>query len=127
MSRPGRTLRHASIAGPAFQVFMIEDCSARNDACDAMRRSTEERMRGRRAMVFLCGAMLAMACSRPGLTQPPPGPPPGMPPSPPFGPTSLEPNTNRPGGDFSNFALPQPYVELCRSACDRDRQCVAYT
>ena len=84
-------------------------------------------MRGRMAMVFLFGAMLAIACSRPGLTQPPPGPPPGMPPSPPYGPTSLEPNTNRPGGDFSNFALPQPYAELCRSACDRDRQCVAYT
>lgn len=58
---------------------------------------------------------------------PPPGPPPGMPPSPPIGPVSVEPNTDRPGQDFSNFAVPQANPDVCRLACESERRCVAYT
>lgn len=71
--------------------------------------------------ILLTTAGLALAQGQP------PGPPPGLPPSPPIGPTSHEPDTNRPGGDFTSFALPQPNAELCRSACDSDGRCAAYT
>ena len=43
----------------------------------------------------------------------PPEPPPGMPPSPLIGPRPLEPDTDRPGGDFASFALALPEVEPC--------------
>src|ERR1051326_3423571 len=88
-----------------------------------------ERMQARAAGFVLCCALLVASPSHPGLAQnlPPPGPSPGMPPSPPYGPTSLEPNTNRPGDDFSSFALPEPNVALCRSACGRNATCAAYT
>jgi hypothetical protein len=80
-----------------------------------------------RASLHLLVAILgAVALADATLAQPaPPGP--GLPPSPPIGPTSLEPNVDRPGQDYSSFELPRPDVELCRSTCDNDARCVAYT
>jgi hypothetical protein len=74
-----------------------------------------------------CAALLALGVQV-GLAQgQPPGPPPGMPPSPPIGPTSFEPNVDRRGGDFSSFVMPDPNVQLCRSTCDSNGKCAAYT
>jgi len=39
----------------------------------------------------------------------------------------LEPNTNRPGGDFRDLALESPDPELCQRACNRDGRCQAWT
>lgn len=39
----------------------------------------------------------------------------------------LEPNTNRPGGDFRDLALDSPDPELCQRACNRDLRCQAWT
>jgi hypothetical protein len=82
------------------------------------------------ALVYrqLCCAVLLVGSVELGLAQgQPPGPPPGMPPSPPYGPTSLEPNTDRRGGDFSYFVMSEPNVDLCRSTCDSNGKCAAYT
>jgi hypothetical protein len=38
-----------------------------------------------------------------------------------------EPNTDRPGGDYRSFDLPEPRPDLCREACWRDGQCRAFT
>jgi hypothetical protein len=81
----------------------------------------------RRVQVGLFSAAVAVALVSAAIAQPPPGPPPGLPPSPPIGPTSLEPNVARPGADYVEYQLPQPNVELCRSACDNDARCHAYT
>ena len=40
---------------------------------------------------------------------------------------SIEYDTDRPGGDYVNYDLPQPDVELCRSACAKDSRCNAFT
>jgi 1-phosphatidylinositol phosphodiesterase len=45
----------------------------------------------------------------------------------PVGASSLEVNVDRPGYDFRNFDLPQPRPELCREACMREGQCLAFT
>ena len=34
---------------------------------------------------------------------------------------------NRPGGDFANFDLPQPYPRTCEIACTQKTQCRAWT
>ena len=39
----------------------------------------------------------------------------------------VEHDTDRPGGDFHNFDLPQPRHELCRDACAAAPNCRAYT
>jgi hypothetical protein len=39
----------------------------------------------------------------------------------------LEPNIDREGADYHNFALPEPRPELCRRACARDSSCRAFT
>ena len=39
----------------------------------------------------------------------------------------MEPNVIRQGSDYREFSLPQPNVELCRSTCDNDARCHAYT
>jgi hypothetical protein len=36
-------------------------------------------------------------------------------------------DTDRPGGDYANFALAAPLYELCRAACDREKTCAGYT
>jgi hypothetical protein len=56
-----------------------------------------------------------------GVAAPPPPPPPA-PASP-----SVEPNTNRSGGDYRSFDLPAPEPLLCRDACAREPQCRAFT
>src|SRR5688572_25917915 len=40
---------------------------------------------------------------------------------------SLEPDTNRPGHDYSAVDLKEARPELCQSACARDGQCRAFT
>lgn len=52
------------------------------------------------------------------------GPPP---PPPPMGYRGLERGINRPGFDFRHFDLPAPSPEMCREACYREPQCVAFT
>ena len=40
---------------------------------------------------------------------------------------ALQYNTNRPGGDYHNFDLAGANPNLCRSACQGDSNCVAWT
>ncbi len=40
---------------------------------------------------------------------------------------SVEYDTDRPGGDYRNFDLPEANFELCRNACAADPNCKAYT
>jgi hypothetical protein len=40
---------------------------------------------------------------------------------------SVEYDTDRPGGDYRSFDLPEANFELCRSACAGDANCKAYT
>jgi hypothetical protein len=40
---------------------------------------------------------------------------------------TLQPGTDRMGGDFRGFAMPQPDPQQCRQACADDRACRAYT
>lgn len=40
---------------------------------------------------------------------------------------SVEYDTDRPGGDYRNFDLPEANFELCRRACAADTNCKAYT
>jgi hypothetical protein len=40
---------------------------------------------------------------------------------------TVEPNTNRSGGDYRSFDLPSPAPLLCRDACAREPQCRAFT
>jgi hypothetical protein len=40
---------------------------------------------------------------------------------------ALEPDTDRPGGDFMDFAMPEPQPSLCRAACLAAPGCVAWT
>jgi hypothetical protein len=88
-------------------------------------------MQGRAAVFVLCCALAVSVLGHSALAQvpqaPPPGPGPGMPPSPPYGPMSVEPNTDRPGGDFTSFSLPQANADLCRTACESNVQCAAFT
>jgi len=44
-----------------------------------------------------------------------------------FAAVSLQPNTDRPGGDYRGFALDAPQPELCRQACADDDACQAFT
>jgi virginiamycin B lyase len=39
----------------------------------------------------------------------------------------MEADSNRPGYDFRNFALPEPRPELCRQACEQEPACRAFT
>jgi hypothetical protein len=39
----------------------------------------------------------------------------------------LERGTNRPGGDYSNFALDSPDPSGCRMACEQEERCRAFT
>lgn len=39
----------------------------------------------------------------------------------------MEQNTDRPGGDFRQFALSSPNPEACQNACNSDRRCRAWT
>jgi hypothetical protein len=73
-------------------------------------------------VLLLCGIPLFFVDHAQSV---PPGPPPGKPPSPPYGPTSIEPNTERKGDVFTVVELPQSDVGLCRSACDRNGRCAA--
>ena len=79
------------------------------------------------------GCLWFLACCGPalaggGLAQGAPNAPTiGMPPSPPIGPVSLEPDTDRPGQDYQEFPLSEADVELCRTACESDARCTAYT
>lgn len=41
--------------------------------------------------------------------------------------TTLEPNTNRSGGDYANFPLPNPDPQSCGAACVAQPTCVAWT
>jgi hypothetical protein len=38
-----------------------------------------------------------------------------------------EENTDRPGGDYLDFDLSSPNIEICREACDKDENCQAFT
>lgn len=40
---------------------------------------------------------------------------------------SMEPDTNRPGGDYRSFEPAEARPELCQEACARDPECKAYT
>jgi hypothetical protein len=40
---------------------------------------------------------------------------------------ALEPNTDRPGMDYSNFDLPSANPSLCEQACNGDPNCLAFT
>jgi hypothetical protein len=40
---------------------------------------------------------------------------------------TVEKNTDRPGGDYDNFAMERPQAAQCRAACKADTQCKAYT
>ena len=40
---------------------------------------------------------------------------------------TFEYDTNRNGGDFANFALPQNSPLMCQAACDSSPACVAWT
>jgi PAN domain-containing protein len=42
-------------------------------------------------------------------------------------PTTFESNTNRPGLDYRHFQLPTPQPSLCRTACEQDQNCKAWT
>ncbi len=49
------------------------------------------------------------------------------PPPPPMARRPFERGINRPGSDYRSFDLPGPNAELCREACYREPQCVAFT
>lgn len=55
------------------------------------------------------------------------GPPPPPPPPPPPAYRAFERGYNRPGADYRSFDLPAPNPEMCREACYREPQCVAFT
>jgi len=40
---------------------------------------------------------------------------------------TVERDTDRPGGDYKDFDLPEANYQLCRTACARDSNCRAYT
>jgi PAN domain len=40
---------------------------------------------------------------------------------------ALEPNTDRPGMDYSNFDLASANPSLCEQACNGDPNCLAFT
>jgi hypothetical protein len=73
----------------------------------------------------------------PEPSEPPPAPPPApraAPAAPPAEPAAapkpgakLERGTNRPGGDYSNFALDSPDPSACRMACEQEERCRAFT
>lgn len=39
----------------------------------------------------------------------------------------LEPDTNRPGGDYQDFELKEARPEICQRACANDSRCRAFT
>ena len=39
----------------------------------------------------------------------------------------FEPNTDRPGNDYTNFDLQAPDSNVCRAACGNDQKCLAWT
>ncbi len=41
--------------------------------------------------------------------------------------TDMEPDTNRPGEDYTVFDLSSPDPEACANACREDEKCMAYT
>jgi hypothetical protein len=72
------------------------------------------------------------------VAPPPPPPKPASAPKPAAAPTGeaapaakpaarLERGTNRPGGDYSNFALDTPDPSGCRMACEQEERCRAFT
>lgn len=79
---------------------------------------------------LLLGA-LTLGPSRSSRADLPPGPPPPSVPRPavaaPGGMLSIEPSTDRLGGDYRIFDLPAADVEPCRRACAEDPRCAAYT
>lgn len=40
---------------------------------------------------------------------------------------AVEPETDRPGKDYSNFQLPSADASLCRAECQRDNRCKSWT
>ena len=60
---------------------------------------------------------------------PPPLGPPRPPTSDPVGVVTIEPGTNRHGGDYRSFVIDARHADprLCRDACLREPQCVAFT
>jgi hypothetical protein len=60
--------------------------------------------------------------------RPPPTPPPAAAPVPPPKPAArLERGTDRPGSDYTNFALDTPDPNACRMACDQEERCRAFS
>ena len=55
-----------------------------------------------------------------GQAQPPPGPPSAYS-------LNLEPNTNRFGNDYRNITMDVPDPDLCRTECEKDPKCRAFT
>jgi hypothetical protein len=41
--------------------------------------------------------------------------------------TDMEPDTNRPGEDYTSFDLSVPDPDACANACREDEKCMAYT
>jgi 1-phosphatidylinositol phosphodiesterase len=68
------------------------------------------------AVMGVALATLAGSC----IVQPPPG-------YVASGASTLEINTDRPGGDYRNFDLASPHPEECRDTCGMEPQCLAYT
>jgi len=70
---------------------------------------------------LIAGVLLATSALGQASSQPPPPNREGI------GPVTLEPNTDRPGSDYTDFDLHSPEAELCRAACAYDARCRAFT
>src|SRR5436305_373034 len=74
-----------------------------------------------RSLPAVLAVLVAAGCPRSAsgrrITPPPPGP----------RSAGLEFGTDRPGGDYRSFDLPQPRPDLCRDGCMGEPECVAFT
>ena len=121
-------LCHVDLPGAADRgrdTIVVPGASTLEEACDRLRNDP---LYGEYNWRQCISALGAGSCAAGGGTGSPPPPPViGRPPSPPIGPASVEPNVNRQGYDYAGFALEAANPDLCRTTCEQDPFCRAYT